>query len=139
MDILLPSFGHTTTNVSPAKRWYSRISVPSILRSSAAMIVCSSTSASPHRSHQRCQRCHHDRNSPPINRHIPSNVSSAERWYSQSFVLYLPSPVAMIMIVIFCVSTINIGLTAATNDATIILPSIGTYHRMYHRPNDSIL
>ena len=51
----------------------------------------------------------------------------------------LRSSVAMIMIVIVCVSTINIGLTAATNDATIILPSIGTYHRMYHRPNDSIL
>ena len=50
----------------------------------------------------------------------------------------LRSSVAMIMIVIVCVSTINIGLTAATNDATIILPSIGTYHRMYHRPNDIV-
>jgi len=40
---------------------------------------------------------------------------------------------------------INIRLTVATNDANdattigILLPSIGTYHRMYHRPNDGIL
>ena len=55
VDILLPLFGQPT-NVSPAERWYSRISVLSILRSLAAMIVCSSTSASP----QIHQRCHHN-------------------------------------------------------------------------------
>ena len=45
----------------------------------------------------------------------------------------LRSSAAMIV----CASTINISLAAATNDATNLLPSIGTYHdRMYHRPND---
>ena len=91
VDILLPLFGHTTINCITSQKMVLtnlRPLYPSIVGGDDRLFInIRLTVDSPTMPPQ----CHHDRNSPPINRHIPSNVSSVERWYSQSLVLLPPS------------------------------------------------
>ena len=81
------------TNVSSAERWYSWSSVlyRSIFGGDDTFWLCINIDLTAATNDATATMMGILVSSCPINQHIPSNVSSAERWHLRRFLLYLPS------------------------------------------------